>query len=772
MQAPPSSQQRGLSYRQSKREQDNSQPESIPAEPGWSLPPVKDAIARSMSRYKGNRQPKPNTIAAPPLPTDSVKRSLLLRRQDSRAPSSIPFAESSQEHLKSTRSRRTVKERNGEKEELRPRKISSPMASPIEPTPVTQSASSEIQEKRHTTREPNLRRANIEVKTNGLDIEGAQRAIHDGKLQPQPQASRSLPKGDGISGSNSTERYDTREQRNRRAMNSNDNPPMLKTSPKKSFTERMTGHISKYHSSKSNNRTDLKKTISTPVAVGAGGEISSPSFDAPISAVNAGERRVIAKYKDYLVSLPVTPSTTSVDIIRATAEEKPELTDTQAFVVLESFKQVGLERPLRRYERIRDVLNSWDHDAQNTLIIVPSPTNGNDDDLDARSVPKAQPTDTSVNIYYSQKPGHWNKRWITLRSDGQVVVKKNRRETTNICHLSDFDIYVPTPRQIAKKIKPPKKVCFAVKSQQKSSMFLSTVNFVHFFSTNDRALAASWYKVVQQWRSWYLVNKLGEGQIRAKDTFNISMVEHQGQGLTDTKLNEAHGHLVKSAVYQVDSRTPQSPRQLSGTNARSKRSDSNESSDSANVSKEFKGISTGQKPARNRSAPPISFPKKLTKDAATGNPTTNTNGPSFVQAPIAKPESEPFATTGLLGRTYSQRQKALASREKEANALCIPKPTPIAVSANGDVGGLKRNSSQRQKPKPLVDLTPQYQEPPQHSRKGRGIIPSQIPAGGLVDIATSPEIAIPIPPTKAWRRTDVGSGDDSPTHRPGTSRGV
>lgn len=88
------------------------------------------------------------------------------------------------------------------------------------------------------------------------------------------------------------------------------------------------------------------------------------------------------------------------------------------------------------------------------------------DDLDVKNVSRKQPAETSVYLYHSQKPGHWEKRLVTLRSDGQVVVKKNDKDPVNICHLTDFDIYVPTPRQKSRKIKPPKKVCFAVKSQQ------------------------------------------------------------------------------------------------------------------------------------------------------------------------------------------------------------------------------------------------------------------------------------------------------------------
>lgn len=510
--------------------------------------------------------------------------------------------------------------------------------------------------------------------------------------------------------------------------------PTLST--KKSFTQRMAGSISK--ATGSDSRAELKRTISFPIPIEPESVTPAPvpSFDAPISAVNAGERRVMVKCQDSVIPITITPSTTPVDVIRFASSKMPRVIDPNSVVLLESFKQVGLERPLRRYEHIRDVLNSWDNDEQNVLILVPSPTGGNDDDLDLRSVSREQPGDTSVYLYHSQMPGKWDKRWITLRSDGQVVLAKNLGgAATNICHLSDYDIYTPTPRHMAKKIKPPKKVCFAVKSQQKSSMFMSTANFAHFFSTSDRKLATSWYKAVQEWRSWYLVNVMGEGHtannIHRRNSIKASAVAN---GVQHT--NSSHQGLPLAPAPTIGAVGPAQINQIR------------------------------VKAARARGAPPVSFPKRLTKDALTGEATTRKQGPTLIQSHAEQAqETQPFEPASLLGRTYSQRQKAVQTQPNHCS-ITVDHPNSgnsPATSCNA-VNELKRSSSQRQKPKPLVDLTPKYIEPPQYSRKGRGIIPDQLPPGGLVDIATSPETAIPIPPTTSWRRPREGSPATQRTH--------
>ena len=94
-------------------------------------------------------------------------------------------------------------------------------------------------------------------------------------------------------------------------------------------------------------------------------------------------------------------------------------------------------------------------------------------------------------------------------------------------------------------------------------------------------------------------------------------------------------------------------------------------------------------------------------------------------------EAEPFFND-LLGRSYSQRQKVHQQRDGPSdsfgfvnNYMGTTSSTQAVQekSGNDSAGGLKRAFSQRQKLKPFIDLTSQYQEPPQHSKKGRGVIP-------------------------------------------------
>ena len=483
---------------------------------------------------------------------------------------------------------------------------------------------------------------------------------------------------------------------------------------KQHSSEHLVGHT---NGNRPKKRQDLNRTMSETTNAAPTKSIVTPPFDAPISAVNAGARRVVVKYRQYTISLPVTLTTTPLDIISLMSEQAQDLISPELLIVIESYRQLGLERPLRRFERIRDILNSWDHDTQNTLSIIPSPTGGRDEDLDFTIVSKIEPRDVSVSMYHSQKPGLWVKRWVTLRADGQILIaKKEGGEMSSICHLSDFDVYNPTARQLSKKIRPPRKHCFTVKSQQRSSMFMSTINFVHFFSTKDETLAIFWYKTLQGWRSWYLVNVMGEGQNNPQSSRPLG--SNGTSPDSHPKLENYGGSSIQDTSRKVETAG------ASGCH----------------------GI-----PLHCRDKSPVQHSEQPTENAQTAGHMIRKDSTGKVSMLIrVHSERKPFAATGLLGRTYTQRQTAQQLLDTVPTA--VSNPVHTKPFTDSQPGGLKQASSQRSKTRPLIDLTPQYRELPQHSRKGRGVIPEQIPAGGLVEIATSPENTIEVPPAVTWQK--------------------
>lgn len=471
-----------------------------------------------------------------------------------------------------------------------------------------------------------------------------------------------------------------------------------------------------------------------------------PGIDAPVSAVNAGERRVLVQYRKLSNYLPVTPTTKVQDLLYLAQDRFTREIDPQKFIVIESLSQLGLERPLRKYEYVRDVMNSWTNDEQNALIIVPAASLDNLHRLEMQSAPVEQPADATFHIYHSQRARKWDKRFVTLRADGQVTVSKKHQaqDQINICHLSDFEVYSPTSSSLSNDIRPPKKICYSVKSQQKASMFLSTENYVHFFSTNEKAVAENLYKAISAWRSWYLVGVLGADQ---KEDEKGSLPEVSRQ------LSDESGSQPKSSKPLLDFVSQHNDGQAQPSIERRKSS------------------KTRQLFSRKKGSPPPPFdPKSFTVDTTVADSTSHGT------------EGSPFSPTGLLGQTYIMRQHAMQERDDEKKAFESFSPQGLVSSAgtrrpsvgarsqpssrsntmtaaqSPDVSGLVKCSQSMGKNnhKPLVDLAPVYQEPAQHARKGRGVaVESGTP---LVDAATGPELspgAIAIPPATTWKRSTI-----------------
>ncbi|KAM3505559.1 hypothetical protein MY10362_002881 [Beauveria mimosiformis] len=240
-----------------------------------------------------------------------------------------------------------------------------------------------------------------------------------------------------------------------------------------------------------------------------------PQTTPVIHASHSSERRVAVRCQSSTINLPVSSETNTVDILLMASTMMRHHINPASSVVVESYLMLGLERRLRRYERIRDVMNTWDKDHENSLLILGCPASMSDHDLDIDAVSdcKEAPPGFTLQLHQSSRPGKWNKRWVTLLENGQMYSAKTAdalpgdAACSQLCHMADFDIYSPKEAEIRQSVKPRKKFCYAIKSQQKSTRFPDEVNFVHYFSTNNQEAATQFYEMVHRWRSWLLVAK-------------------------------------------------------------------------------------------------------------------------------------------------------------------------------------------------------------------------------------------------------------------------
>lgn len=543
---------------------------------------------------------------------------------------------------------------------------------------------------------------------------------------------------------------------------------------------------------------------------GGGGIV--PLADAPISAVNHGERRVMVECGKSSIRLPIDPTTTPIQLIRSASNVLSEPIDPRAAVIYEIFLKANVQRKLRMYEHVRDVMNSWDNDDQHTLIIVPTHPDS-DPELYSHNAPKSEPAGGSWEMHYSNKRGKWDKRLITLRQDGQMVQSKSGKKSdeVNICHLSDYDIYELIPKLKEKKVKPPKKYCYGVKSQQKSGIFLTSTNFIHMFSTNDAKAAESFYRSIQAWRSWYLVDVMGEGgQGKAVNTNlfsdNLGGNVKPGAGKA-AKEGKGHGRSLSADSHYLlgsfndlgidasqfrysSGRMSQDLERANLSRSKSQRRKS-VSDDDKPLGLDFPAsmISRGNKEsasamharklsqrAEEKRSPPVSYlahTVKASQDSGVGPPRTAQSQSSG--------EVGTFAAGGLLGSDYDRRKDALAPSGntnaglKRTDSVRSSRSRRHSISNGDAAGGLARRESVRRgiPDKPLVDLTPQYKEPPQFTKKGHAYRPAMVGEGGLINAVPDNmniEEKIKIPSSTSWKRPTTSSGASASAGAGGPSR--
>ncbi|KAF6836247.1 hypothetical protein CPLU01_03745 [Colletotrichum plurivorum] len=492
---------------------------------------------------------------------------------------------------------------------------------------------------------------------------------------------------------------------------------------------------------------------------GGGGIV--PQVDAPTSASNAGERRVAIRCMQSSISLPVTPDTTPMDILYSAANLMTQNINPKTSVVMECYFAFGLERRLRRYEQIRDIMNSWDRDSQHCLLIIPGDAADKYPELNLEGVPRTiDPPHGFVNFsfYHCSRPGKWNKRYITLTENGQVFSAKKKdaktadKDALSLCHLSDFDLYSVTEKDMLKQIRAPKKNTFAVKSQQKSSVFQNTENFIHFFSTDDAKLAEDFKKLVHAWRSWYLVNKKVDLS-RKKKSLHSDKTSSNTAGLS--RSGTTRRHQVKVSVdetpYTIGTFSP-----LLDMDRFEK------------PIEEFGKDLQPEKPAQ-RHAEQLSVPRQQHKVVSRSRTTPN------LASPVLRKHIDPFArdqefkTGGLLGRGYEGRKQqaeknaaAAATEEystdsaftggqsllnkypeperqpsgmperrgtvRASRSTAAMDPMPPQRSRSRPPASRPTTSSRpktsdgpkREMPQPLVDLTPKVPDLPSAWRDGQG----------------------------------------------------
>jgi len=222
-----------------------------------------------------------------------------------------------------------------------------------------------------------------------------------------------------------------------------------------------------------------------------------PTYEAVISKPkpeNLWQQRIFVGDLQRFNMVEVGGSTSAQDVV-GVLERQGEL-DGNGWMLFELAQDFGMERPIRSFELLSDVTNSWDTEKTVNLLVLKrtrlAPL------LALSAMPTSSPTYRGY-IECEVKRGKWSKRWMELREHSLWLSKRDSmKDETFLCKLSNFDVYSVTRVQ-----KSPKPFVFAVKSTDNLAFFENTADYLHTFSCKEKE-GLEWMSNILLARSYIL----------------------------------------------------------------------------------------------------------------------------------------------------------------------------------------------------------------------------------------------------------------------------
>ncbi|KAI9484097.1 MAG: hypothetical protein EXX96DRAFT_560893 [Benjaminiella poitrasii] len=167
--------------------------------------------------------------------------------------------------------------------------------------------------------------------------------------------------------------------------------------------------------------------------------------------------------------------------------KKGLLDNSEDWTLFEIDNSRGIERPLREWEIVLDILTLWNIDASNALLVKKYSYHHT---LTSECVlqKKIPPMHGWLSIEY--KKGKWQKRYCFVKDSAIYHAKDNKPTSSSsvLCHLATYDVY--TLLQPLKTSPTP--YLFAIRAQEKSSIFEKESNYIRFLAVDDQTAMRDW----------------------------------------------------------------------------------------------------------------------------------------------------------------------------------------------------------------------------------------------------------------------------------------
>ncbi|KAL0088976.1 hypothetical protein J3Q64DRAFT_1732592 [Phycomyces blakesleeanus] len=160
---------------------------------------------------------------------------------------------------------------------------------------------------------------------------------------------------------------------------------------------------------------------------------------------------------------------------------------SEGWALFEIANSHGVERPLREWELVLEVVECWGPDANNALLVKKYAYHNS---LTAESLLQKRhpPMHGYVSIEY--KKGKWQKRFCYIKDNAIHHAKDTKGNGSAIlCYLATFDVYTLLPQQSRSA---PSGYVFALRAQDKDSIFEREEDYMRLLAVEDQEAMKDW----------------------------------------------------------------------------------------------------------------------------------------------------------------------------------------------------------------------------------------------------------------------------------------
>ncbi|KAJ3182547.1 hypothetical protein HDU85_002645 [Gaertneriomyces sp. JEL0708] len=166
---------------------------------------------------------------------------------------------------------------------------------------------------------------------------------------------------------------------------------------------------------------------------------------------------------------------------------KFHLEQSPNWTIFELCNDLGIERPVRDWEILTDVISAWDTSTSLNAIVMKK--YGYKDTVSAKAIAGKYPR-VQGWMYMEVKPGKWQRKFFVLRESNIYYYKDSDQlgSESLFCGLANYDVYTLSQR----KKKTPTNFCFALRSTDNIAMFENKKDYVRYLCVEKQERLYDW----------------------------------------------------------------------------------------------------------------------------------------------------------------------------------------------------------------------------------------------------------------------------------------